>query len=159
MPPGHLHLYLQWLSRDNTGITLTVNKIKIDCNKTIKLMLKNAKININQFARKYWFSSALSVLMLCTPVFIFTSGSSALLGRPRCGSSIWLSLLAIFNAFFWVYANFFSRENRQNTKVLEVRLFVWCENGCRRWKAVPFSYCSWEGVLVVTSLVACWCSM
>ena len=30
----------------------------------------------------------LSVLMLCTPVFIFTSGSSALLGHPRCGLSI-----------------------------------------------------------------------
>ena len=31
---------------------------------------------------------ALSVLMLCAPVFIFTSSSSALLGRPRCGLSI-----------------------------------------------------------------------
>ena len=30
----------------------------------------------------------LSVLMLCAPVFIFTSGSSALLGCPRCGLSI-----------------------------------------------------------------------
>ena len=29
-----------------------------------------------------------SVLMLCAPVFIFTSSSSALLGRPRCGLSI-----------------------------------------------------------------------
>ena len=31
---------------------------------------------------------ALSVLVLCAPVFIFTSGSSALLWRPRCGLSI-----------------------------------------------------------------------
>ena len=31
------------------------------------------------------FKEALSVLMLCAPVFIFTSGSSALLGRPHCG--------------------------------------------------------------------------
>ena len=31
------------------------------------------------------FKEALTVLMLCAPVFIFTSGSSALLGRPRCG--------------------------------------------------------------------------
>ena len=54
----------------------------------------------------------LSVLMVCTPVFIFTSGSSALLGRPRCGLSIWLSLFAIFNTLFW-----------QNTKILEVRHF------------------------------------
>ena len=29
-----------------------------------------------------------SLLMLCAPVFIFTSGSSALLGRPRSGFSI-----------------------------------------------------------------------
>ena len=48
----------------------------------------------------YYFKEALSVLMLCTSVFIFTSGSSALLGRPRCGLSIWLSLLATFNTLF-----------------------------------------------------------
>ena len=40
------------------------------------------------------FKEAPSVLMLCAPLFIFTSSSSALLGRPRCGLSIWLSLLA-----------------------------------------------------------------
>ena len=45
--------------------------------------------------------------MLCAPVFIFTSGSSALLGRPRCGWSIWLSLLALFNTLVWVYGNLF----------------------------------------------------
>ena len=28
---------------------------------------------------------------------------SALLGHPRCGLSIWLSLLAIFNTLFWVW--------------------------------------------------------
>ena len=50
---------------------------------------------------------ALSVLMLCAPVFIFTSGSSALLGRPRHGLSIWLWLLDIFNKLFWVFADFF----------------------------------------------------
>ena len=42
------------------------------------------------------FKEALSVLMLCAPVFIFTSGSSALLGHLRCGLSIWLSLRTIF---------------------------------------------------------------
>ena len=31
---------------------------------------------------------ALSILMLYAPVFIFTSGSSALLGCPRCGLSM-----------------------------------------------------------------------
>ena len=42
------------------------------------------------------FKAALSALMLCTPVFILTSGSSALSGHPLCGLSVWLSLLAIF---------------------------------------------------------------
>ena len=36
---------------------------------------------------------SLSLLMFCVPVFIFSSGSSALLGCPRCGLSIWLSIL------------------------------------------------------------------
>ena len=63
---------------------------------------------------------ALSVLMLCAPVFIFTSGSSALLGRPRCGLSIWLLLLAIFNTLFWVYTNFFlTRKWKKNMKILK----------------------------------------
>ena len=72
-----------------------------------------------QFIR---LQEALSVLMLCAPMSIFTSGSSALLGRPRCGLSICLSLLAIFNTLFRVYADFFPRENGQK-QILEVRLF------------------------------------
>ena len=52
--------------------------------------------------------------MLCAPEFIFTSGSSALIGRPRCGLSIWLSLLAIFNTLFWVYVNFFTRKRTKH---------------------------------------------
>ena len=71
--------------------------------------------------------TALRVLMLCAPMFIFTCTSvrSALLGHPRFGLSIWLSLLAMFNTFFWVYAIcfFFSRGNGWNTKILEVRHF------------------------------------
>ena len=31
------------------------------------------------------FKEALSVLVVCVPVFIFTSGSSALVGHPHCG--------------------------------------------------------------------------
>ena len=61
--------------------------------------------------KHYQLKEALSVLMLCAPVFIFISGGSALLGHPRCGLSIWLSLLAISNTLFWVYA-IFSREER-----------------------------------------------
>ena len=61
---------------------------------------------------------ALSVLMLCAPVFIFTSGSSALLGSPRCVLSIWLSPRPIFNALFSVYANCFTikRTKHENTR-------------------------------------------
>ena len=67
----------------------------------------------------FWHSQSpnyfkLSILVLCAPVFIFTSGSWALLGRPCCGLSIWLLLLAIFNTLFWVYAKKVSRENEQN---------------------------------------------
>ena len=78
------------------------------------------------------FKEALSVLMLCAPVFIFTSGSSALLGRPRCGLSIWLSLLAIFNTLFWVYANCFHEKTDKTRKYSKSAIFVWYENGRRQ---------------------------
>ena len=54
------------------------------------------------------FKEALSVLMLCAPVFIFISGSSALLGCPHCGLSIWLSLLPYsmhFSEFMLIFLN------------------------------------------------------
>ena len=60
--------------------------------------------------------------MLCMPVFIFTFGSSVLLGHPHCDLSIWLSLLAIFKTIFWVFLfflSFFKWENGQNTKILK----------------------------------------
>ena len=65
--------------------------------------------------------------MLCAPVFIFTSGSSALLGWPCCGLSIWLSLLAIFNTLSWVYVNLSHEKTSSNSAI-----FVWYENGRRR---------------------------
>ena len=40
-------------------------------------------------------------------MFIFTSDSSALLWRPRCGLSTWLPLPAIFSTLLWVYAKVF----------------------------------------------------
>ena len=58
----------------------------------------------------------LSVLMLCVPVFIFTSGSSALWACPPCGLSIWLSLVALFNTLFSVYAKFFMRKWTKHKK-------------------------------------------
>ena len=68
--------------------------------------------------------------MLCAPVFKFTSGSSALLGHPRCGLSIWLLLLAIFNTLFWVYANLFNEKTDKTRKYAKSAIFVWYENGC-----------------------------
>ena len=70
--------------------------------------------------------------MLCAPVFIFTSGSSALLGHPRYGLSIWLSLLAIFNTLLWVYANLFHEETDKARKYSKSAIFIWNENGRRR---------------------------
>ena len=63
--------------------------------------------------------------ILCAPVFIFSRGSSALLvGHPRCGLSIWLSLLICHIQYtFLSLCQCFSRENGQNTKILEVRHF------------------------------------
>ena len=78
------------------------------------------------------FKEALSVLMLRGPMFIFISGSSALLGHPRCGLSIWLLLLAIFNTLFWVYANVFHEKMDKTWKYLKSAIFVWYENGHRQ---------------------------
>ena len=71
----------------------------------------------------------LSVLILRATVFIFTSSSSALLGRPRCSLSIWLSLLAIFNTLFWVYADLFHEKTDERRKYSKSAIFVWYENG------------------------------
>ena len=84
------------------------------------------------YAHLYGFPASLSVLMPCVPVFIFTSGSSALLGRPRSGLSIWLSLLAIFNTLFWVYANLFHEKTDKTRKYSKSAIFVWYQNGRRR---------------------------
>ena len=67
--------------------------------------------------------------MLCAPVFVFKSGSSALSGRPRCGLSIWVSLLSISNTLFWVYVNLFHEKTDKTRKYV---IFVWYENGRRR---------------------------
>ena len=62
---------------------------------------------------------AFSVLTLYMPVFIFTSGSSAHLGHPRCGLSIWF-----YSIQFSEFMPIFSWENgKKNTKALEARHF------------------------------------
>ena len=64
----------------------------------------------------------LSVLMLCAHVFIFTSGSPALLG---CHIVVYgfVDTYHIQYTFLSLCQLFFSRENGQNTKILEVRHF------------------------------------
>ena len=71
--------------------------------------------------------------MLCAPVLTFTSSSSALLGCPRCGLSIWLSLLATLNTLFWVYGkSFFHEKIDKARKYSKSAIFVWYENGRRQ---------------------------
>ena len=71
--------------------------------------------------------------ILCAPVFIFSRGSSALLvGHPRCGLSIWLSLFAIFNPLFWVYANVLHEKTDKTRKYSKSAIFVRYEKGRRR---------------------------
>ena len=85
--------------------------------------------NKNGWVRKLW--QVYTIILtnsfkeaLCAPVFIFTSGSSALLGRPRCCLSIWLSLLAIFNIPFWVYVNLFHEKTDKTRKYVRKALIL-----------------------------------
>ena len=92
----------------------------------------------------------LSVFMLCVPVFIFTSSSSALLGHPRCGLiSIWLDSLpqhqtnppphhphtnAISNTLFWVYNNEFREKTNKTRKYYKSAIFERYKDGHRQLK-------------------------
>ena len=67
--------------------------------------------------------TSLQYYVLCAPVFILRSGSSALLECPPCHLSIWLALLAISNTLFYAYAKKISRENIQKTKIFKVHHF------------------------------------
>ena len=70
--------------------------------------------------------------MLCVSVFIFISGSWALLGCPHYGLLIWLSLPSHIQHTFLRLCQCFSRENGQNTKILKIRHFRMIQNGCRQ---------------------------
>ena len=88
----------------------------------------------SQFDCKAWWLmktqsrmvKVLSLLMLCAPVFIFTSGSSFRLGRTHCGFSIWLSLFAIFTT---LYANLFHEKTDKTQEYSKSTIFVRYENG------------------------------
>ena len=57
--------------------------------------------------------------MLCVPVFIFTSSSSALLGRLLWFIDLTVATCHIQYTFLSL-CQFFSQENGQNTKILKV---------------------------------------
>ena len=108
---------------------------------------------------------ALSVLMLCTPVFIFTSRSSALLGHPRCGLWIWVLLLALFNFihFSEFMPIYFSLENGQKMKIFKVGHFP----VIRKWPLEKTSskVKTWSIIFLLTILFSAkwatapsWCS-
>ena len=68
--------------------------------------------------------SSLSINALWACVYIFTSGSSALSGRPRCGLSIWLPLLAIYSTIhFSEFMPICFMRKWTNMRTLEVRHF------------------------------------
>ena len=75
----------------------------------------------------------LSVLMLCTLISIFTSGSSALLLRAP---TLWFIDLTVATCHiqytFLSLCQFVSRENGQNRKILKVCHFRMIQNGHRR---------------------------
>ena len=133
-------LYIPWYLRFSDDFVLRLNILHFSmlailcCTKTVQVWWKWHVWRFQKSCAESMpatvLKQALSVLMLCAPVFIFTSGSSALLGCPRCGLSIWLSPLAISNTLFWVYVNFL-RENRQNMKIQDMKsaIFVRYENG------------------------------
>ena len=96
-----------------------------------KLLLVGKTTLADYCIRAFWIKEALLVLMVCAPVFIFTSGSSALdlLGRPR-REVYWCHCRYLpYSINFSEFISFFSlRENRQNTKILEVRHFRMIRN-------------------------------
>ena len=91
--------------------------------------LRSKKITSTSKWKKSYLNEALSVLMLCALVFIFTSSSSALLGCPRARCGL---LVAIFNTLFWVYANFFHEKTDKTQTYSKFAIFVCYENGRRR---------------------------
>ena len=145
----------------------------------LKLLTLLVLINLPEILVQF---SSLSINALHIRLYIYIRQLSSFRAP-----TLWLIDLAIATCHiqytFLSLCQLFLRENRQNTKIPEVCLFVCCENDCWRllgaqsintertalrwlkygsdhvrWKAVLFPYCSWKEYLV-TSLVACWCSM
>ena len=61
---------------------------------------------------------------LCVHVYIYIWQLSSFRAPICCGLSIWLLLLAIFNANFWVYANFFHEEMDKIGEYSKFTIFV-----------------------------------
>ena len=106
--PSACSIVLNYSFISNRDIFWSLLDIRTCLNSTLLSLFNtfsNIELKFHIFSRqhstsvnsKFGFKESLSVLILCTPVFIFTSGSSALVGLPRCGLSISLSLLAILH--------------------------------------------------------------
>ena len=91
------------------------------------------------------------------PVFIFRSGSSALLGRPRCGYRSDCCYLP-YSIHFSSLCRFISAENGQKTKILEVRRFrmipKWPPTVTRPRKALTLRASQTVILLYVFSLIS-----
>ena len=66
---------------------------------------------------------SINALHACVYIYI----EAALLGRPHCGLSTWLLLLAIFNTLFWVYDNSFHEEMHKTWKYSKSAISIWYE--------------------------------
>ena len=115
-----------------TTIILVQKSISYCCSCSTLLFLR---IRMHLIDTNYTFEpwkwvnkEAPSVLMLCMHVFIFTSGSSALLGCPHCGLLIWLSLFARFNTFSEFMPKKYSRKKDRTRKYLKCTNIVWYKN-------------------------------
>ena len=67
--------------------------------------------------------------MLCAPVFIFTSGSSCLLGSPCCDCH-YLPYTLHFSESMPI---FFTRKRSKHENYLKSAIFKWYENGRQRF--------------------------
>ena len=92
--------------------------------------LRSPWISKLYITQSIWCLKRLSVLMLCVPVFIFTSGSSVLLGCPCCG---YWSECRYLPCSIHFSVNFFMRKQTKHENTQESAIFVltFCYWACK----------------------------
>ena len=82
---------------------VVISRIQLTCDQLVSTCVgwPNGK-NVRRPEYEFELDQSQRKSLQETLCFTFTSSSSALLGRPRCGLWIWLSLLAIFDTLFWI---------------------------------------------------------